>query len=283
MDSAGEALNKVKSLGGDLMDSTGEALNKVKNLGSDLMDSTGEALDKARSLGGNLIDSTGAALDKARNCAPNVWQRQSDDLEEAVAIETDKKTQLLRLIDELEKHPRDRLRLLGDVGISATGALACGVAASALGATVTTTSIPVVTATAALFGQTIVGVTVATTPVGWIIGAGVAGAAAAYGISRLIHNGGKSEAQMEHLRRDYAKQVKKMEALERRAELTEDDKTRFIVAMRPLIEQNQLAADSARRLMAAVESGKMPISHAYRHLEALAGEEVDTSAAGKQA
>jgi hypothetical protein len=227
-----------------------------------------------------LADGAAEATANATRQAFGAWQRQSNDSQEAAAIETDKKTQLLSLIDELEKRPYDRLRLLGDVGIGATGALAGGAAASILTTTtvvaVNTASIPLVTAAASLFGKTIVGgaiaVTTTATPVGWVIGAGVAGAAAAYGISRLIHGGGKSEARMEHLRQSYAKQVKDMEARERQAEVTEDDKTRFIVSMRALIEQNRLSADSARRLMAAVESGKMPISHAYGHLEALAGE-----------
>jgi hypothetical protein len=203
-----------------------------------------------------------ALSDKAPHDALARWQRRSDDPEEAAEIENDKKAELLHLVNELEKHPSDRLRLLGDAGITAVGAAACGTAAMTLGASslVTVAGISLFTVAA---------------PIGLVIGAGVAGAAVFYGISRLIHDGGKREAQMERLRQDYEKRVKEMEQAERRARVTEDDRTRFIVSMRPLIEQGRIPADTARRLIAAVESGKMPLSHAYEHLAALAGDNGD--------
>jgi hypothetical protein len=233
----------------------------------------GKALRDAQRLAGSVAEKATATAHHAFD----VWQRRSDDPEEMAVIDTDKKTRLLRLIDELKKNPHDRLRLLGDVGITAAGALAGGAAAGKLAAAVGAVSIPVITSAASSLGIS----AVAATPVGWVVGAGAAGAATAYGISRLIHDGGKNEARMEQLRQDYEKQVKEMETRERQALMTEVDKTQFIVSMRPLIEQNRLSADSALRLMAAVESGKMPISRACRHLAALAGERGDEGENGE--
>ncbi|MDR2092502.1 MAG: hypothetical protein LBP58_04195 [Azoarcus sp.] len=261
---AGEALQSVVDDAqrlacgaADIVDDAAKQTRKTLKRGATW---TGEALQDAAKDAQRLADRAVETVAAAKRHVSDLWQRQSSNPEEAATIETDKKARLIQLIDELEKHPRDRLRLLGDIGISTTGALAGSAAASIL-----------TTTTAVTIGA--VAITTTTTPVGWVIGAGVAGAAAAYGISRLIHGGGKSEARMEQLRRNYAKQVRKMEARERQAEVTEDDKTRFIVSMRTLVEQNRLSADSARRLMAAVESGKMPVSRAYRHLESLAGED----------
>ncbi|MDR3299440.1 MAG: hypothetical protein LBU43_05440 [Candidatus Accumulibacter sp.] len=267
----GEALQGAATGALRLADGTAEAAGEAVRQTQETLKRgvawTGEALQSTVESAQRLADGAAEATANATRQAFGVWQRQSNDSQEAAAIETDKKKQLLNLIDELEKRPYDRLRLLGDIGIGTFGALAGGAAAGTLAMAAGATSIPVITMAASAFGLSVV----AATPVGWVIGAGAAGATTAYGISRLIHGGGKSEARMEHLRQSYAKQVKEMEARERQAEVTEDDKTQFIVSMRALIEQNRLPADTARRLMAAVESGKMPISRAYGHLEALAG------------
>ena len=66
------------------------------------------------------------------------------------------KKQLLKVIDELERSPHDRVRILGEVGISTLGiglgAAAAGTVASIAGAT----SIPVLTTAAGWVGVTAV-------------------------------------------------------------------------------------------------------------------------------
>ncbi|MDR0578427.1 MAG: hypothetical protein LBI87_13080 [Candidatus Accumulibacter sp.] len=272
---AGETLQNTiegaQRLAGSAADAAGVAANQAQEAAARGKAWAGETLQNTIEGAQRLASSAAETAAAARRRVLDLWQRQSGDPQEAAAIETDKKAQLLRLIDELEKNPRDRLRLLGDSGIVAVGALAGGAAAGTLATAAGATSIPLFTTAASTFGITLVGAT----PAGWVIGAGIAGAAAAYGVSRLILDGGRNEARMERLRHIYAKQVKEMEAREHQAEITEDDKMQFIVSMRALIERNRLPADTARRLMAAVESGKMPVSRAYRHLEKLAEEKVN--------
>ena len=73
------------------------------------------------------------------------------------------KKQLLKVIDELERAPHDRVRILGEVGISTLGiglgAAAAGTVASIAGAT----SIPVLTAAAGWVGVTAVAATISAT------------------------------------------------------------------------------------------------------------------------
>lgn len=92
------------------------------------------------------------------------------------------KEQLIRMIDELEKNPDDKGRILGDIGITVfgvvSGAFAAGTLASAVGAT----SVWGLTAAASWLGLT----AVSATPVGWIIGTAVAGGALAYSVSRIV-------------------------------------------------------------------------------------------------
>ena len=53
------------------------------------------------------------------------------------------KEQLIKLIEQLEKNPNDRIGLLGDAGVTVLGAAGAATAVSLIG---TTASIPLVTA-----------------------------------------------------------------------------------------------------------------------------------------
>ena len=175
------------------------------------------------------------------------------------------KQQLIKMIDELEKRPNDRVRILGDAGVSLVGAglgaAAAGTLASAAGAT----SIAGVTTVASWLGIT----AVAATPVGWIIGAAAAGGAVAYGISRLIHGGGLSEGRKKELLLKYREDAKAIEAKEQAGSITDQDKTRFIVSIRELIEKNAIAPEKAKALIEFVENGRIPISQAFTLIQGL--------------
>lgn len=168
------------------------------------------------------------------------------------------KEQLLNTIDNIKKNPNDRGRILGDAGITilsgGLGAAAAGTAASAMGAT-------------SIFGLTaaakVIGITLASaTPIGWVLGASVAGAAAAYGITRMIRGGGISEGKRNELLLQYQQQLKDVEAKERAGSISGDDKTNFIVSLRELIEKDVIAPEKASQLIELVEQGRIPISQA---------------------
>lgn len=175
------------------------------------------------------------------------------------------KQQLIKMIDELESRPNDKVRILGDAGVSLVGAglgaAAAGTLASAAGAT----SIAGVTTVAGWLGIT----AVAATPVGWIIGAAAAGGAVAYGISRLIHGGGLSEGRKKELLLKYREDTKAIEAKEHAGSITDQDKTRFIVSIRELIEKNAVAPEKAKDLIELVENGRIPISKAFILIQGL--------------
>jgi len=168
------------------------------------------------------------------------------------------KEQLIQAIDNIRKNPNDRVRILGDAGVTIlTGGLAAaaaGTAASAMGAT-------------SIFGLTaaakVIGITLASaTPIGWVLGVSVAGAAAAYGITRVIRGGGISEGKRNELLLQYQQQLKDVEAKERAGSISGDDKTNFIVSLRELIEKDVIAPEKASQLIELVEQGRIPISQA---------------------
>lgn len=175
------------------------------------------------------------------------------------AAEKVTKAQLLKVIDDLQARPEDRVRILGDVGITAVG-LGLGAAAAGSVATVAgATAIPVLTSAASVLGVS----AVAATPVGWLVGVALAGGALAYGVSRLIRDGGLSEGRKRELLQSYQEQLGEVQRQEQAQEISAPDRLRFITSLRELIEKDVLAPTKAFQLIEAVERGAMPLSTAY--------------------
>jgi uncharacterized tellurite resistance protein B-like protein len=178
------------------------------------------------------------------------------------------KVQLLKLIDDLEKKPEDKGRILGDIGISVVGAGLGVAAAGSVAAAVGATSIFGVTTAAGWLGLTVV----AATPVGWILGGAAAAGAAAYTVSRLIRNGGMSEGKKAELLNRYREEARIVAAKEEAGSIADSDRTRFIVALRDLISKDVIPPDVAFRFIEQVERGTLPISQAFALISDLLSE-----------
>jgi len=175
------------------------------------------------------------------------------------------KKQLLRVIDDLQRSPSDRVRILGDIGITGVG-LGLGLAAAGTVAAVAgATSIPVLTTVASAAGMTVV----AATPVGWVIGAGIAGAGLAYGVSRMIRGGGISEGRKAELLNVYRDRLRDIQHKEQTDAIAVTDRNQFISSLRELIEKDALKPSKAFYLIQAVEKGALPISEAYANVSAI--------------
>ena len=169
------------------------------------------------------------------------------------------KKQLLKVIDDLEASPSDRVRILGDVGITSVG-IGLGAATAGTVATIAgATAIPVVTTAASWLGVT----AVAATPVGWVVGAALAGGALAYGVSRLIRDGSLSEGRKRELLQGYRERLQEMQRREQVQEITALDRNRFITSLREVIDKDAISPQRAFQLIDAVERGAMPLSQAY--------------------
>lgn len=170
------------------------------------------------------------------------------------------KEQLIKTISQLEKNPSDKLGILGDIGIvglgTTLGLASAGTLATAAGAT----AIPVLTTVGSWVGITLVGAT----PVGWVVGAAVAGGAAAYGVSRLVKGGGYMEGKKQELLKKYKEERRDIEAKERASKVGEKEKNRFHVLLKEPLELDLISAKDAHDLMRAVETGQMPLTEAYQ-------------------
>lgn len=165
------------------------------------------------------------------------------------------KEKLLRIIEQLEKNPNDRVGILADIGVTALGAAGAGAAAAVLGTT--TASIPIITAV------TGIGMVVAA-PVVLVAGAAVAGGATLYGVSRLIKDGGFNEGKRKQLLNEYKEKLREVEAKERRSNFDEHDKTKFYSFLKEPLKHNLISPDDAHQLMQAVENGHISLSEAYK-------------------
>jgi len=175
------------------------------------------------------------------------------------------KAQLLKMIDKLERNPDDRVRILGDAGITIVGAGLGAAAAGTLASAVGATSIFGLTTAASWLGVSVV----AATPVGWFIGCAAVAGVAVYRVSRIIHGGGLAEGRKLELLQQYREAANNMEAKERAGSITETDKTEFIVSTRELIEKNVVSPEEVFELIEHVEQGRIPIAQAYLMIQNL--------------
>ncbi|GEM_PF-741932 len=166
--------------------------------------------------------------------------------------------QLVKTIERLESNPNDRVGLLGDVGVTAIGAIGTGAVAAVLGAT--TASIPIITAV------TGIGLIVAA-PAVLVAGAAVAGGAAMYGASRLIKDGGSNEGKRKQLVNEYKEKLSETEAEEKQNNFDEHDKTKFYSFLKRPLKDNLISPDDGQELMQALENGHISLSEAYKLVE----------------
>lgn len=175
------------------------------------------------------------------------------------------KAQVVRLISDLEDKPHDRIRILGDAGITVLGtglgAAAAGTIATAAGAT----SVWGLTSVAGWLGFS----AVAATPIGWVIGCAAVAGGAAYGISRLIRGGSLSEGRKFELLQKYREERAAILVKELLGEINEVDRLRFLFSIRELVEKDILPPTDAFRLIEQVERGGIPISVAIANINAL--------------
>lgn len=170
------------------------------------------------------------------------------------------KEQLLKALNDLAKGTRDKVRIFGDIGITiagvALGAAASGTIAAASGAT----GIWGLTTAMSWLGISVV----AATPAGWIAGTAVAGGAAAYGISRLIHGGGRNEGKLKQIRRHLKDQLRDIERKENASNVSEDDLRKFYSFLKKPLEDDLIEPETIHKLIAGIEEGKIKLSDAYR-------------------
>ena len=226
-----------------------------------------------------LIQSAGetefakSVIDTAKNIATTSTEtatKLTDQLTELTTQKTlivsatgktgdDEADQLNDVIAKLKG--KDKVGVVGEA-LAAVGGGAAGIAAASTLASVSgATTILGSSSLASVLGGTLV----ATTPVGWVIGAAVVAGAAGYGITKLVRSGSKQDQVREQL-------VKRLET--RLAAMNKDEAIESpLIALNQLlpivIEKGLISEEQAERMVGLIESGSLQAEIALQRIKSL--------------
>ncbi|MBK6348450.1 MAG: hypothetical protein IPF50_00915 [Proteobacteria bacterium] len=162
----------------------------------------------------------------------------------------------LAALEKMKKSRRDRIGVLGELGVTGIGAAAGWFAAAVIGAKVIT-----------VFG---IGITVAATPIGWVIGSAALAGGAAYGIAGLVRGGGKYDTLKELSIRELEQRIEQLSRASKRSLGREPKMKNLISSLQLLVANGRLSQDETTDLLAAVEKGHVTINVAFEQIKALA-------------
>jgi hypothetical protein len=165
---------------------------------------------------------------------------------------TPNKEQILKAIEKLEKNPYDKVGILSDIGIGVVGAAGAGYAASVLGAS------------AIFFGLVPVAA-----PIAVVAGGAALGGLALVGIKKMLFDGTFDEGKKAEILKQLKEKLGEVEAKERASQLGDSDKTKFIVLLKEPVRLDLISPKDAQDLIAAIESGQVPLKEAYQLVQDL--------------
>jgi hypothetical protein len=96
-------------------------------------------------------------------------------------------------------------------------------------------------------------------------------------MSRMIHNGGLAEGRARELLQKYREDSQKIKAKEESGNITDADRTQFILSLRELIDKNVISPEKAFKLIEQVEKGGISLYHASALIQALLYEKQSTT------
>lgn len=166
-------------------------------------------------------------------------------------------------LEKMRKSPRDRIGILGDLGVTVIGATAGGALAGTLAGAAGATTLMGSSTAATLLG----GIFVTATPVGWVIGTAAAGGVLGFGIARLVRSGGQSDARRKAYERELKQIIAERQSSPPQADVTETEFSSLINAIEPLIRSNSIPQKQATRLLDVVINRKIAPADALALLE----------------
>lgn len=172
-------------------------------------------------------------------------------------------------LEKMKRSPRDRIGVLGELGVTGIGAFAgaaiSGAAASAAGAATLAGS----TTLASILG----GVFVTTTPVGWVVGSVAAGAGIGYAASKLVRSGGKADVYKIYSIRDLDERIRTIRAQAAGSTSFEEKFRRAITAVQHLVANGKIGQEKATEIIVGIQQHRIDVDEAFGIFESLMHEQ----------
>ncbi len=261
LSSAQDTLDRTISAAVEIGKTSKEALVSSLDKSVDLIHSAGETefaksvIDTAK----NIATTSTETATKLTDQLTELTRQKTPIVSATGKTGDDEADQLNEVIAKLKG--KDKVGLAGEA-LAAVGGGAAGVAAaSTLASVAGASTILGSSSLASVFG----GAFVATTPVGWVVGAAVVAGAAGYGITKLVRSGSEQDQLREQL-------IKSLEA--RLANLNKNEKIDLpfnaLSQLLPIvIEKGLISEQQAERMVALIENGSLKAEIALQRIKSL--------------
>ncbi len=165
----------------------------------------------------------------------------------------------VQALEKMKQSPRDRVGILGELGVTGLGVTAGFALSGTVAGVAGVTTLAGSTTLASVLG----GVIVTTTPVGWVVGAAVAGGAIAYAASNLVRSGGKCDTLKKLTMLELEQRIRLLRQ-EARLSSTHDEKMpKVITGIQYLVANFHITQEKSTELLAAIEKGGISVDDAF--------------------
>jgi len=172
------------------------------------------------------------------------------------------KEDYVRALERMKRSRRDRIGILGELGVTGLGT-AAGVAMSGMLAAIAGASTLAGSTTLASIAG---GLFVTATPVGWVVGSAMAGGALAYGAGRLIRSGTKCDFLKESKSQELEERIKKLEKEARDVSDSEKKIPKLITMVQYLVWHEAINQNKATEIIGRIEKNTNTIDQEFKSI-----------------
>jgi len=175
------------------------------------------------------------------------------------------KKQYVAALEKMKKSPRDRIGILGELGVTGLGAAAGAALSGAAAGVAGVATLAGSSTLASILG----GVFITTTPIGWVVGSVAAGAGLGYAASKLVRSGGKSDVYRINSIRDLEARISQLKAKSATVASSEDKFRQVITGLQYLLVNGRVSQEKATELIVGIQQQKIAIDDVFQTIEQL--------------
>jgi len=175
--------------------------------------------------------------------------------------------QYVAALEKMKSSPRDRIGILGELGVTGLGAAAGAALSGAAAGVAGVATLAGSSTLASILG----GVFITTTPIGWVVGSVAAGAGLGYAASKLVRSGGKSDVYRVYSIRDLEARISQLKAKSVDVVTCEEKFRQVITGLQYLMVNGRVSQEKATELIVGVQQQKIAIDEVFQIIEQLIG------------